>query len=84
MDDFILKAQAVSRTRPHAIDQILGVLTWHNFDPEMALADLARFCPHPDLDVSTWHADDIALFESLLKSETYFKRFHIIAEKVYN
>ena len=35
------KSQCQPNTR--SVTAFMGVLTWHNFDPEMALADLARF-----------------------------------------
>lgn len=53
-------------------EQALGVLYWHKFDLECAMADLANYLPYPD----EWSMEDRALFEQAY--QFYNKNFHKI------
>ncbi|EEC09949.1 rest corepressor (corest) protein, putative, partial [Ixodes scapularis] len=55
-------------------EQALGMLFWHKYDLEKAVADLANFTPFPD----EWTVEDKVLFEQAF--QFHGKNFHKIRQ----
>lgn len=57
-------------------EQALGMLCWHKFNLEKAMADLPNFTPFPD----EWTVEDKVLFEQAF--QFHDKHFHKIRQMV--
>eukprot|EP00053_Salpingoeca_punica_P008236 m.74455 g.74455 ORF g.74455 m.74455 type:complete len:677 (+) comp14504_c0_seq1:150-2180(+) len=62
-----------------SIDQALGILHWHNYNAEAALADVKEYEPHPDL-YAHWLPPEVAAFEQAFV--LHGKRFHKISAMI--
>lgn len=73
MDEYI----AISKEKyGYNAEQALGMLCWHKFDLQKALADLPNFTPFPD----DWTVEDKVLFEQAF--QFHDKHFHKIKQMV--
>ncbi|RWS04394.1 REST corepressor 1-like protein [Dinothrombium tinctorium] len=71
LDSYILLAKEKYN---YNMEQALGMLCWHKFDLEKALADLPNFTPFPD----EWTVEDKVLFEQAF--QFHDKHFHKIKQ----
>jgi len=73
VDEFI---QIAKEKYNYSTEQALGMLCWHKFNLEPALADLPNFAPLPD----EWSVEDKVLFEQAF--QFHDKHFHKIKQMV--
>eukprot|EP00045_Choanoeca_perplexa_P014615 m.173442 g.173442 ORF g.173442 m.173442 type:complete len:379 (-) comp16736_c0_seq1:4409-5545(-) len=78
LEEFVVTARKQSHPH-HSLDQVLGMLYWHNFDRDATLLDLKQLATHPDYDVR-WSDADIEQFEKLFIK--HGKLFHLISKKM--
>eukprot|EP00730_Choanoeca_flexa_P018450 TRINITY_DN8972_c0_g1_i1.p1 TRINITY_DN8972_c0_g1~~TRINITY_DN8972_c0_g1_i1.p1 ORF type:complete len:372 (+),score=64.94 TRINITY_DN8972_c0_g1_i1:186-1301(+) len=78
LETFVKRAKELCKDR-HSLDQILGVLYWHDFDQEATLSDLQDLDPHPDYNID-WSLEDVHHFEKLFAK--HGKHFDQIAKKM--
>ncbi|XP_074604424.1 REST corepressor 3-like [Brevipalpus obovatus] len=71
LDDFV---QICLEKYNYKIEQALGMLCWHKYNLETALADLPNFTPLPD----DWSVEDKVLFEQAF--QFHDKHFHKIKQ----
>lgn len=71
LDDYITLAK---EKYGYNAEQALGMLFWHKYDLEKAVADLANFTPFPD----EWTVEDKVLFEQAF--QFHGKNFHKIRQ----
>lgn len=73
MDEFI---QIAKDKYNYNMEQALGMLCWHKYDVQKALADMPNFTPFPD----EWTVEDKVLFEQAF--QFHDKHFQKIKQMV--
>jgi len=76
VNTFVQNALA-SVTHALQVDQVLGILHWNEYNVTAAMADVQKYCCHPD-STTDWSREECTLFERAF--EKYRKNFRKIAK----